>query len=119
MQGELVTPCLEPQGAEVNPLPAAAGIADWPGGEVLVDGYAELAGPRLRCPGRRPVIGAQEQTIDSAGLRLKRGGGVGNGYAQSMRHEIRRTHEVHELLVGHPASLIGHLLGFNQHFVGL
>ncbi|MDR2674033.1 MAG: hypothetical protein LBC18_03980 [Opitutaceae bacterium] len=52
--------------------------------------------------------------IQAVSRKIDGGGGIRHGMAEPVRHQIGRAHQIHELLVNHPAALVLETLGLDQ-----
>jgi len=78
-----------------------------------VNVYLELAWRVFLRPERSPVARAHQHAVGAALRHLHGRRSVRHRRAQSVRHQKRRTHLIHELLVHHPAAFVRK--GFRLH----
>ena len=112
-QGNFILPRLQPHLPGILPFPAAAAYA-----EVCLECasaclHAEFPRPGSRCPRRSPVecpyIHMPGAVLWHFNLRHR----IGDRLSHAVRKEVGRPHQVHELLVHDPASLVIEVLGLN------
>ncbi len=97
------------------PLPGIARGAQRAACAVAVDRQGECAGAFAVVPGRGPVVRAHVHVVRAVLVEAHRGACVGHGLPHAVCHEVGRPHEVHELLVEHPAAFVAEALGFHPH----
>ena len=69
-------------------------------------------------PGRGPVVGANPDMVHSRLRNINRRTGVGDWFAHAVGDQVRRAHEVHELLVQRPAAFVGEGFGLDEYAAG-
>ena len=111
VQSQRVPPRAEINLARLLPCPCRAVRAQHSRKRLSVHAHVEAPRRRALAPDRRPVPRARQHRIAPRAhvdFRLR----VGHGNAQTVRHDIGRTHLIHGLLIDRPAAQIFERLGF-------
>ena len=69
-------------------------------------------------PWCHPIAGPHPDAVGPRTGKIHRAGTIGHGYAQAVSKHIGRSHQVHHLLVHHPAAAFTEGLGFDEHGPG-
>jgi len=104
-------------GAGFFPLPVFAGGTEFVVELLAVDADLEATGGAFGIPGADPVFGAGPEGV-GAGGEGDFGGGVFDGLAHAVGHEVGGAHGIDELCVEHPATGGGKGFGFDPERLG-
>lgn len=104
--------------APIVPMPFGSLGSESGGGGCAVDADLEFTRSTRSFPFRDPILGANVEMVASGGGEGHFGGGIGDGCAKSVGHQVGRAHGEDELRVNRPISTVFESLGFDEEGVG-